>query len=155
MAVTLTHGPGRESRVRFNPYSLETSVGRGGDVKLDLTGSTFNSTQADIAKTFRQYFCVSRDHFSLSPKDGRIMLRDRGSRNGTKVNGIRVNDAGTVLNDGDNISAGGYEMTFGTDGNIEYGANYQEPVTIWTRVRDFGQDVCEFGKDAYRLATSG
>ena len=48
---------------------------------------------------------VSKEHCILEQRDGRFVLRDLGSLNGTYVNGERVRDE-TVLNHGDDIALG-------------------------------------------------
>ncbi|MBI1916224.1 MAG: FHA domain-containing protein [Planctomycetes bacterium] len=48
---------------------------------------------------------VSRRHCQLTEADGRLVVRDLQSKNGTFVNGNRVTDAG-VLCDGDEINLG-------------------------------------------------
>lgn len=47
---------------------------------------------------------ISRIHFKLMVRDGRIAVKDLNSTNGTKVNGIEIEDA--ELKKGDTISAG-------------------------------------------------
>jgi serine/threonine-protein kinase len=47
---------------------------------------------------------LSRNHFMIEVDPPRCLLKDLGSTNGTKVNGLRVGEA--RLNDGDVISAG-------------------------------------------------
>jgi pSer/pThr/pTyr-binding forkhead associated (FHA) protein len=50
---------------------------------------------------------VSRRHFELTRLSmGRHMCKDLGSRNGTLVNGERLNGKGQLLNDGDIVQAG-------------------------------------------------
>jgi adenylate cyclase len=48
---------------------------------------------------------VSKEHCILEQRDGRFVLRDLGSLNGTYVNGERVRDE-TILNHGDDIALG-------------------------------------------------
>ena len=48
---------------------------------------------------------VSRRHCQLIEADGRLVVRDLQSKNGTFVNGNRLTDAG-VLFDGDEINLG-------------------------------------------------
>ncbi|MHC5061856.1 MAG: FHA domain-containing protein [Planctomycetota bacterium] len=52
---------------------------------------------------------VSRRHCELNAEEGALNLRDLGSRNGTYINGQRVDQA--VLQPGDNIQIG--PVTFG------------------------------------------
>lgn len=48
---------------------------------------------------------VSNNHALLFVRDGIIRIRDRGSTNGTHVNGVRIEDE-TPLDDGDRIAVG-------------------------------------------------
>ena len=50
--------------------------------------------------------CVSRRHAELRRDGGRWFLRDLGSSNGTRVNGMRVIEA-TEVRPGDRLSLGG------------------------------------------------
>lgn len=54
---------------------------------------------------------VSREHAVIAVKAGRYEIRDRGSRNGTSLNGTQL-IAQTPLNDGDTIQIGHYELRF-------------------------------------------
>lgn len=69
---------------------------------------------------------VSRDHAEIVLEDGRFVLRDRGSRYGTFVNGEQVTEH--VLTSGDRVRlgrGGGAEMTFSSG----EGATAREPAT--------------------------
>jgi serine/threonine-protein kinase len=59
---------------------------------------------------------TSRDHFSVAVKDGRFVLRDLGSMNGTYANGARVEKA-VELKLGDQVEAG--ETLFSVLGDDE------------------------------------
>jgi serine phosphatase RsbU (regulator of sigma subunit) len=54
---------------------------------------------------------VSRRHARLAPRDGAWAIEDLGSRNGTLVNGARI-EAPTVLRDGDRITICDAEIVF-------------------------------------------
>lgn len=74
----------------------ETLVGRGTECALHLVSPQ-----------------VSRVHARISLSGGRVVLEDRGSRNGTWVNGARI--AGPVeLSDGDELMFGTYRVVFRT-----------------------------------------
>ena len=63
---------------------------------------------------------VSREHVEISYQDGRHVVADKGSTNGTFVNGRRIN-VPTPLNDGDVIEVGEeVSMTF-RDPSSDYG----------------------------------
>ncbi|RKY18020.1 MAG: hypothetical protein DRP63_02745 [Planctomycetota bacterium] len=53
---------------------------------------------------------VSRKHAQIIFEQQRPIIRDLGSANGTKVNGVQISEA--VLNDGDLISIGGVRIIF-------------------------------------------
>jgi hypothetical protein len=53
---------------------------------------------------------VSRRHAEINRFGGEYRVQDLGSRNGTRVNGVRVESA--ALADGDRVSLGGLELTF-------------------------------------------
>lgn len=53
---------------------------------------------------------ISRTHAVIEQVDGELRVADKGSRNGTYVNGVRVESA--PLRDGDRLTFGGIELTF-------------------------------------------
>ena len=53
---------------------------------------------------------MSRVHFAIEHADGAHVVRDRGSSNGTFVNGKRVQE--NKLDEGDTITAGGTTFTY-------------------------------------------
>ncbi len=55
---------------------------------------------------------MSRDHAIVRVDDGRVTIRDLGSRNGTWVNAARIEDD-VELHDGDRIRFGSTEIVFG------------------------------------------
>lgn len=54
---------------------------------------------------------LSREHAAISVGGERVIARDLGSRNGTYVNGVRIEDD-VELHDGDRIKIGGTEVVF-------------------------------------------
>jgi DNA-binding winged helix-turn-helix (wHTH) protein len=74
----------------------ETLVGRGPECALRLVSPQ-----------------VSRVHARLSRSAGRVLLEDRGSRNGTWVNGTRIGGP-VALSDGDELTFGSYRVVFRT-----------------------------------------
>jgi hypothetical protein len=80
--------------VCFVPAAPSVSVGRGAVTELDGTGRQISIRDRTI----------SMEHVSLTREDGRWMIADLGSRNGTFVNGVRVTCQ--RLRDGDVIEAG-------------------------------------------------
>lgn len=53
---------------------------------------------------------VSRAHAEVAWRDGKAVLRDLGSQNGTTVNGVRVTEH--ALKDGDELTIGPYACTY-------------------------------------------
>ncbi|HBV99539.1 MAG: hypothetical protein JL50_13445 [Peptococcaceae bacterium BICA1-7] len=95
LAVLVSSDPGLPSG---NVYPLksgeELTLGRGGRNDIFLTGP---------------YSSV--EHAAFFGKDGQFWLEDRGSKNGTYLNDIRI-DKPTVLADGDRIKIGDVTMQF-------------------------------------------
>ena len=57
-------------------------------------------------------FGLSRQHMVFEKVDGQWVARDLGSKNGTMVNGFRIQTA-TPLGSGDSVNAGHLQITFG------------------------------------------
>ncbi|HOM02165.1 MAG TPA: FHA domain-containing protein [Acetivibrio sp.] len=56
---------------------------------------------------------ISGIHAYIMAEEGSILIKDMGSKNGTFVNGERLNEGETVLlNDGDNIKIGNVKFLF-------------------------------------------
>lgn len=95
LAVLGSSDPGLQAG---NVYPLkggdELTLGRGGR-NIILLGDPYASV----------------DHAAFYGKDGQYWLEDRGSKNGTYLNDIRI-DKPTVLADGDRIRIGGVTMQF-------------------------------------------
>jgi DNA-binding winged helix-turn-helix (wHTH) protein len=72
----------------------ETLLGRGPDCAVRLVASG-----------------VSRVHAGIRIRDGHALIEDRGSKNGTWVNGKRVGDP-VALEEGDEIFVGTYRLVF-------------------------------------------
>src|SRR5712691_959090 len=71
---------------------------------------------------------VSRYHAFLRRVDGRYLLSDVGSQNGTFVNGLQVHGP-SALDSGDRIRAGTTELTFYLDVPAESPSGSDDPVT--------------------------
>jgi serine phosphatase RsbU (regulator of sigma subunit) len=65
----------------------------------------------DIFDLFKEATGVSRRHAEIRLAGGQYVLEDKGSRNGTLLNGQRLGGA-VPLRDGDRIDIGGVELTF-------------------------------------------
>ncbi len=85
-------------RVQLQEFELSagpTVIGRGSDCNLTIDDDL-----------------MSRDHALVRVSDGRVTIRDLGSRNGTWVNGTRIEDE-IELHDGDRVRFGSTEARFG------------------------------------------
>ena len=91
-ALVVRAGGGRAGET-FAPQGDSTTIGRSPDCGIFLDDVT-----------------VSRKHASLVQRDGRWVIEDAGSLNGTFVNRKRVESA--TLDDGDEIQIGKYRLTF-------------------------------------------
>ncbi len=91
-ALVVRSGGGRAGET-FAPQGERTSIGRSPDCGIFLDDVT-----------------VSRKHAVLVQRDGRWLVEDQGSLNGTFVNRKRVETA--ELDDGDELQIGKYRLTF-------------------------------------------
>jgi hypothetical protein len=91
-ALVVRSGGGRTGET-FAPSGARTTIGRSPDNGVFLDDVT-----------------VSRRHAALVERDGRWVIEDLGSLNGTFVNRRRVEAA--TLEDGDEIQIGKYRLTF-------------------------------------------
>ena len=72
--------------------------------------------ECDISDVFAENSSASRFHAVLESVAGRYILEDKGSRNGTYVNGRRVTGR-TPLKSGDHLSIAGVEFRFLEEAN--------------------------------------
>jgi len=91
-ALVVRSGGGRAGET-FAPQGDRTTIGRSPDCGIFLDDVT-----------------VSRRHAVLVQRDGRWLVEDQGSLNGTFVNRKRVESA--ELDDGDELQIGKYRLTF-------------------------------------------
>jgi hypothetical protein len=91
-ALVVRSGGGRAGET-FTPQAERTTIGRSPDCGIFLDDVT-----------------VSRRHAVLVQQDGRWLVEDGGSLNGTFVNRRRVESA--ELEDGDELQIGKYRLTF-------------------------------------------
>jgi pSer/pThr/pTyr-binding forkhead associated (FHA) protein len=93
--------------------------GKGGRIEHELVDdvTTFGRSSNNIIQIKDEE--SSRQHFRVERAGDGFRLVDLGSRNGTKVNGVRV--SGQALRAGDTITVGNYRITF--DQRIEVGAD--------------------------------
>ncbi len=91
-ALVVRSGGGRTGET-FVPDGDSTTIGRSPDCGIFLDDVT-----------------VSRRHAVLSLKDGRYVIEDLGSLNGTFLNRRRIETS--ELSDGDELQVGKYRLTF-------------------------------------------
>jgi hypothetical protein len=91
-ALVVRSGGGRSGET-FAPQGERTTIGRSPDCGIFLDDVT-----------------VSRKHAVLVQREGRWLVEDQGSLNGTFVNRKRVESA--ELGDGDELQIGKYRLTF-------------------------------------------
>ena len=93
--------------IRKIVYALVSSVGSGqGEFREHTIGGS-----ADNDITLPD-FAVSTCHARISYRKDRYVLFDLNSTNGTFVNGLKVEEAGKILEDGDLLAFGRYEFIF-------------------------------------------
>jgi hypothetical protein len=91
-ALVVRSGGGRAGE-SFRPMGERTRIGRSPDCDVFLDDVT-----------------VSRNHAVLIARDGKYVVEDQGSLNGTFVNRKRIESAS--LEEGDELQVGKYRMTF-------------------------------------------
>ena len=91
-ALVVRSGGGRAGE-HFVPQQESTTIGRSPDCDIFLDDVT-----------------VSRQHAVLRRNDGRFVIEDQGSLNGTFVNRRRIESS--ELADGDELQIGKYRLTF-------------------------------------------
>src|SRR5712691_1111989 len=94
---------------------------------------------------------VSRDHAFLRRVDGRYLLSDVGSQNGTFVNGRRVY-APSALQSGDRIRAGTTELTFHLDAPVGAAPTADDPSTTMSATAS-GLPLEEYVQGDLRIVT--
>ena len=107
---TMVYSPDREARRLVRPEHAGRALLVGAGRRRVLSGQRLvlgRSREADIVIDDPN---VSRRHAELRCDDGRWTIADRGSTNGVKVNGRRVQEA--PLEPGDGIVLGTTELTF-------------------------------------------
>jgi hypothetical protein len=91
-ALVVRSGGGRAGET-FHPAGERTRIGRSPDCEIFLDDVT-----------------VSRNHAVLVEQDGRFLVEDQGSLNGTFVNRRRIDNQ--ELENGDELQIGKYRLTF-------------------------------------------
>jgi sigma-B regulation protein RsbU (phosphoserine phosphatase) len=106
------------SALQTTPATIEVRLGQAAGTRRELHERTLvgRSTSADLPL---DHVSVSRKHAEFVPlPEGRWLLKDLGSRNGTSVNGDLISER--VLRDGDQIAVGEMVLHFSqrTDSRI-------------------------------------
>jgi hypothetical protein len=91
-ALVVRSGGGRAGET-FRPAGERTRIGRSPDCEIFLDDVT-----------------VSRNHAVLVEQDGKFLIEDQGSLNGTFVNRRRIDNQ--ELENGDELQIGKYRLTF-------------------------------------------
>jgi pSer/pThr/pTyr-binding forkhead associated (FHA) protein len=81
---------------------------------------------------------ASRQHFEIVRDRGRYLVQDRGSRNGTTLNGEKLT-AKRELKDGDELGIGGTRLKFVCDAGPEAGEEPEEDATRAASPEDFAK----------------
>lgn len=85
---------------------LKIRTGRNQEQNIEVdVASSLMVGRSDICDIYIDDSKLSRQHFAIENDSGRIFIMDLQSRNGTTLNGIRVNSR-TELRNGDKIAAG-------------------------------------------------
>src|SRR6266851_1283773 len=95
---------------------------------------------------------VSRHHAFLRRVDGRYLLSDVGSQNGTFVNGRQVH-APSALESGDRIRAGTTELTFHLDVPANVLATDDPTTTLTSTSTSTGTLAAEYVQGELRIVT--
>lgn len=95
--------PVRFTAVNNQSFNVDMSLAEGREATVGRSSSKSNFVlNRDDAK-------LSGKHFALMLKNGRLLIRDAGSTNGTAVNGVPLKGNGMELHSGDTISVGSYQ----------------------------------------------
>jgi predicted component of type VI protein secretion system len=124
-------------------YTLQVVKGRTQATSLRLIEGVNSIGRHDDCLIRIRSSQVSRRHCELFENEGRLIIRDLGSSNGTFVNGARIG-AQQVLNSGDVITVGGVALRI--DADVAPAAGDTAEVEALTAVVDDGDDF-EVGLD--------
>ena len=81
-------------------------------LKIPVTGSSITVGRLPGSTIVIDDSRVSRRHAQIDPaEDGVVTIRDLGSTNGTKVNGVKITE--TTATEGDEIELGGIVIRVG------------------------------------------
>jgi pSer/pThr/pTyr-binding forkhead associated (FHA) protein len=84
------------------------AIDGGPDIVLDRASALLLVGRDAVCDARLTSRCVSRRHCCLSEVDGAVVVRDLGSRNGTRINGLRVEWG--HLGPGDELSIAHYRF---------------------------------------------
>jgi hypothetical protein len=110
-----------------NP-SLEFYSDGGGEARrVTLEKFPFRIGRADTADLRVESAEVSREHAEIVERNGRYLVRDLGSTNGTQVNGKPIKE--TLLNDGDILKFAQSELTFVASSASQFQRMVTQPIS--------------------------
>ena len=99
----------------------------GKESSLPLTGERLTlGRSSDNALSYPSDGGLSRFHMALEPEGDRWVVVNLGSKNGTYVNGVRVEDR-VLLSNGDSITASHIEMQFVSDEGSSSHVTFEPP----------------------------
>jgi pSer/pThr/pTyr-binding forkhead associated (FHA) protein len=140
----------KDYEVFFNSDGTPVSVGREGDIELNLGSSSHYDFIEPLCAKESLEKRVSRKQFSLEEINGSVLLKDLNSRNGTRVNGEDVDGEGSWLRDGNEITVGkNYGFNFYFDGEIKYAPEKVQKSKL-DKIKDAYASARDFGVRAVR-----
>lgn len=95
--------------------TIQEGAGAGNEFKLQEGGETILGRQSDCHIVISD-IAVSRKHASITQENGRYILRDLGSGNGTYMDGRPVSLDGQEISDGATFKMGDTEILFSVSG---------------------------------------
>jgi pSer/pThr/pTyr-binding forkhead associated (FHA) protein len=141
----------KDYEILFNLDGTPVSVGREGDIELNLGSSSHYDFIEPLCAKESLEKRVSRKQFSLEEIKGSVWLRDLNSLNGTFVHGEKVNEEGFPLMNGDEITAGeNYGFNFYFDGVIKYAPEKKVEKSKLDKIKDAYAKTKDLGVRAVR-----
>ena len=122
---------------------LEVTTPHLSHIRIPLTATTTTvGREVDPASTLNDP-TVSRRHAAIRMRDGRMTLHDLGSRNGTYVNGTRI-DGDAELHVGDVVSFGNVDARVVAPGGAPQAASFQADQQNAHQINMAGRDQINY-----------